>query len=305
MLADPVPVVPGGAADQVDQPLVGLLGLAAEHLDVGREQLGVQVVGRRRWPRRSRPRGPPRSTRRSSLTWARPGLGGTVGRRLGEDLLVRPLGGVQIAADQRLVRLGQARVLAVGQRSTPAALSTASIHWRSCASGTTPVNASIGWPPTTAYTIGMPCTRNIWASRGLASTSTLASTQAPPPSTASFSSTGESCLQGPHHSAQKSTTTGVVSERSSTSDWKVASVTSMTVTPPAHRRASRSPRRPAAGATTRPPEPPGWSAAGRSRPDRSSRWRLTERAEVYRAAGKDRLPVTWVAHSVLVSHARR
>ena len=49
---------------------------------------------------------------------------------------------------------------------------------------------------------------------------------------ASFSSTGESCLQGPHHSAQKSITTGVVSDRSRTSDWNVASVTSMIVTPP-------------------------------------------------------------------------
>ncbi|GHJ51924.1 hypothetical protein Nm8I071_12310 [Nonomuraea sp. TT08I-71] len=39
-------------------------------------------------------------------------------------------------------------------------------------------------------------------------------------------------MQGSHHSAQKSTTTGVVSDRSNTSDWKVASVTSMTATPP-------------------------------------------------------------------------
>src|SRR5262249_57960941 len=88
-----------------------------------------------------------------------------------------------------------------------------------------------GWPPTTAYTMGMPCTRNIWASLGLASTSILARTHEPPPSTASFSSTGESCLQGPHHSAQKSITTGVVSERSRTSVWNVASVTSTTAIP--------------------------------------------------------------------------
>ncbi len=49
---------------------------------------------------------------------------------------------------------------------------------------------------------------------------------------ASFSRIGESCLHGPHHSAQKSMMTGVVIDRSTTSDWKVASVTSMTVTPP-------------------------------------------------------------------------
>jgi hypothetical protein len=111
-------------------------------------------------------------------------------------------------------------------------LSTASIHWRSCGSGTTPVNASTGWPPTTAYTIGMPWTRNICASRWLLSTSTLASTHAPPPSRASFSRIGESCLHGWHHSAQKSMTTGVVSDRSSTSLWNVASVTSITMAPP-------------------------------------------------------------------------
>ena len=55
---------------------------------------------------------------------------------------------------------------------------------------------------------GIDWVRNICASRGLASTSTLASTQEPAPSTASFSSTGDNCLHGPHHSAQKSTTTG-------------------------------------------------------------------------------------------------
>ena len=39
-------------------------------------------------------------------------------------------------------------------------------------------------------------------------------------------------MHGPHHSAQKSMTTGVCRDRSSTSVWKVASVTSMIVTPP-------------------------------------------------------------------------
>jgi hypothetical protein len=63
----------------------------------------------------------------------------------------------------------------------------------------------------------------------LASTSILPSTQLPPPSAASFSSTGESCLQGSHQSAQKSRMTGVARERSSTAVWKLASVTSMTV----------------------------------------------------------------------------
>src|SRR5690606_12875021 len=92
----------------------------------------------------------------------------------------------------------------------------------------------------------------------LLSTSTLASTHEPPPSTASFSSTGESCLHGPHHSAQKSTTTGEVRERSSTSDWKVASVTSITVTPPGA---------PAGGLPPTPPGgPPAWAAAAGAGP---------------------------------------
>ncbi len=64
--------------------------------------------------------------------------------------------------------------------------------------------------------------------RGLASMSTLASTQAPLPASASRSSTGESCLHGSHQVAHRSTTTGTVRDRSSTSAWKLASVTSTT-----------------------------------------------------------------------------
>jgi hypothetical protein len=104
--------------------------------------------------------------------------------------------------------------------------------WRSWASGCTPLKPGANCPPIAAKTAGMPWMPRAWASRWLASTSTLASTQAPLPSMASFSRIGESCLHGSHHSAQKSMTTGVRSERSSTSLWKVASVTSMIVTPP-------------------------------------------------------------------------
>ena len=139
----------------------------------------------------------------------------------------------------------------------------------------------------------MPCTRNAWASRGLASTSTLASTHAPPPSAASFSSTGESCLHGSHHSAQKSMTTGVVSDRSSTSVWKVASVTSITVTPPP-------PARPLAPAARVPARP---AAAGRRRSAAAGAG--AQRAEVDRAAGEDRRSGPWVAHGYLVLHDAR
>src|SRR3954449_3163180 len=65
-----------------------------------------------------------------------------------------------------------------------------------------------------------------------ASTSILASTQAPWSSAASRSRTGESCLHGPHHSAQKSSTTGTVRDRSMTSVWNEASSTSKTWSPP-------------------------------------------------------------------------
>ena len=63
---------------------------------------------------------------------------------------------------------------------------------------------------------------------------------------ASRSSTGLSCLHGPHQSAQKSMTTGTVIEVSMTLAWKSASVTSMTTPGPGRRPGpvlARSPRR--------------------------------------------------------------
>ena len=78
-----------------------------------------------------------------------------------------------------------------------------------------------------ATTIGIDWARKACDSWGFASTSTLASTSRPPASMTSFSSTGVSCLQGPHHSAQRSMTTGTVRESSSTCG-KVSSVTSIT-----------------------------------------------------------------------------
>ena len=106
-----------------------------------------------------------------------------------------------------------------------------SIVCRTWGSGSAPLNSCSGCPPTTATTIGIDCTPNAWAIRGFASTSTLARIQVPPPASASRSSTGDSCLHGPHHSAHRSTTTGTSSERSSTSAWNVSSVTSMTHCP--------------------------------------------------------------------------
>ena len=105
------------------------------------------------------------------------------------------------------------------------------IHWRTCASGMAPRKPSTTWPPATAMTIGMLCTCNAARNCGFASISTLASTQSPAASLASFSRTGLSCLHGPHHSAHKSRITGTDRDRSTTSTLKVSSVTSITFPP--------------------------------------------------------------------------
>ena len=64
---------------------------------------------------------------------------------------------------------------------------------------------------------------------GLASVSTFASTTLPSRAAAACSSTGPSARHGPHHSAQKSTTTGTSCERAITSRSKSCSATSITV----------------------------------------------------------------------------
>ena len=78
------------------------------------------------------------------------------------------------------------------------------------------MNSAATLPSRNALTAGMPWIRNAAASRWLASTSTFASSTFPARAAAARSSAGVSCLQGPHHSAQKSTTTGISLERSST-----------------------------------------------------------------------------------------
>src|SRR5918995_695350 len=75
----------------------------------------------------------------------------------------------------------------------------------------------------------MPCTRNAADTWGFSSTLTFASTTLPLVSSTTRSRMGPSCLHGPHHGAHRSTTTGVAWDRSSTSVWNVASVTSMVI----------------------------------------------------------------------------
>ena len=107
-------------------------------------------------------------------------------------------------------------------------MSRCSRIWRICASGYAPWNSGTGWPLITANTAGIDCTWNAAEICGFASTSTLARIQRPPYSAARASRIGESCLQGPHHSAQRSSTTGTVIDWWMTSASKEASVTSMT-----------------------------------------------------------------------------
>jgi hypothetical protein len=95
------------------------------------------------------------------------------------------------------------------------------------ASGSAPMNWSTTWPLRMAKTAGMDWTWKVWAMRGFSSTLTLANSTAPPVSATAFSSMGPRVVQGPHHGAHRSTITGTVALRASTSPWKVWSVTSI------------------------------------------------------------------------------
>jgi hypothetical protein len=94
-----------------------------------------------------------------------------------------------------------------------------------------PTKPSTGWPSLNITQNGMLRTPNISDSCdeicGTLSASSLASVKRPAYSTSSFSSTGPSCLQGPHHSAQMSSSTGVATEPSISSAWKFSRVMSI------------------------------------------------------------------------------
>ena len=96
--------------------------------------------------------------------------------------------------------------------------------------GWAPTNSEWSAPSRKALTAGIPWMPKACARRGFASTSTFASTTSPSRWAAASSSSGVRLRQGPHQAAQKSTTTGVLAERSRTSLSKSASPTSITVT---------------------------------------------------------------------------
>src|SRR6056297_2651668 len=98
-----------------------------------------------------------------------------------------------------------------------------SIQPLSAALGAAPVLFDTTCPSLKMKSDGMPRTPMDAAVLGLLSTSTLATLIASPYSVASSSKAGPICLQGPHHSAQKSTTTGTLEFFTSASN--VSSVT--------------------------------------------------------------------------------
>jgi hypothetical protein len=87
--------------------------------------------------------------------------------------------------------------------------------------------AGDGFPSRKTATVGMLWMPYRAASSCSASTSTLTSSTMPSRFAISVSIAGPSARHGPHHAAQKSTTTGSSCERSITSCWNVAVVTSI------------------------------------------------------------------------------
>ena len=71
-----------------------------------------------------------------------------------------------------------------------------------------------------------------WLICGFASVSTFARSTLPSRACAACSSAGVSCRHGPHHAAQKSTTTGTSCERRTTFCSNSCSVTSITAIGP-------------------------------------------------------------------------
>ncbi len=99
---------------------------------------------------------------------------------------------------------------------------------RTCASGCAPTNSSTTRPLRKSLTAGMPRIWNCCARSWFSSVLTLTTLILPAFSSASCSSTGPSARQGPHHGAQKSTSTSWEAEALTTSAGKVAVVTAGT-----------------------------------------------------------------------------
>src|SRR6516162_11575509 len=107
-------------------------------------------------------------------------------------------------------------------------LVTRSMNAATWLSGNAPRKPSTGWPLTKANTAGIDWMPSCPGIVGCLSMSILTSFTLPLAARTNFSSTGPSCLHGPHHSAQKSTSTGWRLDSSITSLTKVCVVVSLT-----------------------------------------------------------------------------
>src|SRR5690242_10166504 len=92
----------------------------------------------------------------------------------------------------------------------------------SCALATAPTWVAAGWPFLNRMRVGMPRIENFGGVCGFSSTFSLTTLSLPLFSAATCSRIGAIIRHGPHHSAQKSTSTGSVLFRTSCSkDWSV------------------------------------------------------------------------------------
>jgi hypothetical protein len=100
--------------------------------------------------------------------------------------------------------------------------SSPSIHPLSWLFGAAPTLVAAGWPSLKRIMVGMPRTPYFEGASGFSSMLSLAIVTLPASSSEISSSAGPIILQGPHHSAQKSTSTGPSADI--TSEWKLLSV---------------------------------------------------------------------------------
>ena len=100
---------------------------------------------------------------------------------------------------------------------------------------------STGCPSLKAMTAGIDWMPSWPGIDGWSSMFILTSLTLPPAARTAFSSTGVSCLQGPHHGAQKSTSTGCCRDSRMTSAAKSAVVVSLMTSPAGAAPSSDSP----------------------------------------------------------------
>src|SRR3954449_1246523 len=107
----------------------------------------------------------------------------------------------------------------------PRAYRTDSTHSLSLLFGRAPILVAATWPPLNSIIVGMPRTPYLRGVCGFSSMLTFATVTLPSISVANSSRKGAIILHGPHHSAQKSTSTGSLAR--STTLSKLLSLTAV------------------------------------------------------------------------------